>query len=133
MDSTPPKLTGPNNELAKERNRAAAERTMTAWIQNCLTLIGFGIVVDQISLALFERSQSRDVLIGDGFAPILALGFIVFGIGLLGVALVQHHIEVKSIEQDDYVLQSVSELNNYVVGAILLFGFMSLIAIFLAL
>ena len=43
--SQPNKLRGSTNELAKERNRAAAERTMTTWIQNCLTLIGFGFAI----------------------------------------------------------------------------------------
>lgn len=35
------KPTGDTNELAKERNRVAAERTLTSWIQNCLILITF--------------------------------------------------------------------------------------------
>ena len=30
------------NELAKERNREAAERTLMAWIRTALSLIGFG-------------------------------------------------------------------------------------------
>ena len=30
------------NEFAKERNRAAAERTLMAWIRTALSLIGFG-------------------------------------------------------------------------------------------
>jgi putative membrane protein len=121
----PERLTGPTNELAKERNRAAAERTMTAWIQNCLTLIGFGIAVDQISQALTMRAANDTVLITGRFAPIVALGFIIFGIGLLGIALVQYRLEVKSIERDNYVLLSVSELNRVVVGAILVFGVLS--------
>ena len=40
-----------NTELAKERNRAAAERTLMAWIRTCLALISFGFGVDRIVTA----------------------------------------------------------------------------------
>ena len=53
--SQPRKLSGINNELAKERNRAAAERTINAWIGNCLSLIGTGVAIDQISRSLRQR------------------------------------------------------------------------------
>jgi putative membrane protein len=43
---------GTTNELAKERNRAAAERTMNSWIGNCLGLIGVGVAFDQINQSL---------------------------------------------------------------------------------
>jgi putative membrane protein len=126
MDSArPERLTGPTNELAKERNRAAAERTLNAWVQNCLTLIGFGIAVDQISQALAVRAQANNMLVDETFAPILSLGFIVLGIGLLGIALVQYRLEITSIEQADYVLLSVGRLNKIVVGAIVVFGILS--------
>jgi len=36
------------NELAKERNRAAEERTLMAWIRTCLSLISFGFGLDKI-------------------------------------------------------------------------------------
>jgi uncharacterized membrane protein YidH (DUF202 family) len=37
------------NELAKERNRAAAERTLMAWIRTALSLIGFGFGIGKLS------------------------------------------------------------------------------------
>ena len=35
-------VTSVANELARERNREAAERTLMAWIRTALSLIGFG-------------------------------------------------------------------------------------------
>ncbi|WP_026736336.1 DUF202 domain-containing protein [Fischerella sp. PCC 9605] len=59
MSSIPSqKSTTASNELAKQRNRAAAERTLTSWIHNCLSVIGFGIAFDRIFNAL------NDVLFG---------------------------------------------------------------------
>ncbi|MGF1458054.1 MAG: YidH family protein [Leptolyngbyaceae cyanobacterium] len=125
----PERITGPNNELAKERNRAAAERTMTAWIQNCLTLIGFGIAVDQINQALDARSAATLVATGPSVAPLIAIGFVGFGMALLVMAWLQYRLEIRSIERADYVLLSVSQLNQIVGWAIVLFGVLSGIAL----
>ena len=43
------------NELAKQRNRDAAERTLMAWIRTCLSLISFGFGLDKIVEAI-DRS-----------------------------------------------------------------------------
>jgi inner membrane protein YidH len=48
LPSTP--STNTNTELAKERNHAAYDRTLMAWIRTALSLIGFGI-------GIFEFTQ----------------------------------------------------------------------------
>ena len=98
---------GPTNELAKERNRAAAERTMTTWIQNCLGLFGFG-------LALANQV---------GFI------FIVLGIGLLVIAMVQHSLAVQSIKQEDYFFSPSRPLNIIATSAIIVFGLLGMLII----
>ena len=43
------------NELARERNRAAADRTLMAWIRTSIAMIGFGFGVGlKISRIYFD-------------------------------------------------------------------------------
>ncbi|MEM1367334.1 MAG: DUF202 domain-containing protein [Cyanobacteria bacterium P01_H01_bin.15] len=118
-----PGLKGPTNELAKERNRAAAERTMTAWLQNCLTLIGVGLCVDDLSR--INRPEIRLNQVITYLPQLFSLILIGVGIGLLILAIAQHRLEVRSLENHDYVFMSIDQLNRMVVLAIVLFGVIS--------
>jgi putative membrane protein len=126
-----PKPTGTTNELAKERNRAAAERTLTSWIQNSITLIGFGVAFDQVIAALQQTFPQPNWTMIVTLGQILGLSLIVLGISLLILAMVQNHISVQSIERDDYILMPSRSLNLTVGSAILLFGLATLIKILL--
>jgi putative membrane protein len=55
MSEQPPSV-NITNELAKERNREAAERTLMAWIRTSLSLISFGFGVDKI-IGAINRSR----------------------------------------------------------------------------
>jgi putative membrane protein len=116
------KLFGTTNELAKERNRAAAERTINAWIGNCLGLIGLGVAFDQISQSLRQRFPDASYVMTENATHIIGLTFVGVGIVLLMIALIQHRLEIKTIEREDYVLLSISTLNRFVVAAIILLG-----------
>ena len=72
-----PNFPNPATELAKERNRAAEERTLMAWIRTSLSLIGFGFGIDRI-IAAIQQS------LGDAVNPvrltrILGLSFVALG------------------------------------------------------
>ncbi|MEO1067538.1 MAG: DUF202 domain-containing protein [Cyanobacteria bacterium J06638_6] len=125
----PPRLFGPTNELAKERNRAAAERTINAWIGNCLSLIGFGVAIDQISRSLRQRFPDVDPLTTEAITHLTSHAFMGIGLLLLGIALIQHRLEIKTIEQADYIWLSVNALNRVVVLAILLTSGLGLFAV----
>lgn len=129
MNTPQPKLFGTTNELAKERNRAAAERTINAWIGNCLSLIGIGVAIDQISRSLRQRFPDNNPLITEAVTHTTSLVFIGVGVALLGLALIQHRLIIKSIERDDYVLLSVNALNRIVVTGVLLTGYLGFFAI----
>ena len=77
----PPEPYNMTNELAKERNRAAAERTLMAWIRTSLSLISFGFGIDRIVAAIhgaFETKVDPFHLTG-----ILGLSFIIGTLALL--------------------------------------------------
>ena len=120
----PQRLFGTNNELAKERNRAAAERTINGWIGNCLSFVGVGVAIDQISRSLQQRFPEGDPLLTETITHITSIVFVGTGLVLLFLALMQHRLEIKTIEQEDYVMLSVRALNRIVVAAILLTGFL---------
>ncbi|MFQ4135943.1 YidH family protein [Nodosilinea sp. PGN35] len=117
------------NELAKERNRAAAERTINAWLGICLNLIGFGIAFDQIFRSLRRRFPDMSPAITRETATLIGMGFIGVGLVLLGIGLIQHQLAIKSIRNPDYLMLSVKELNQIVVSGIVIFGIAGLVTI----
>ncbi|MGB3534166.1 MAG: DUF202 domain-containing protein [Microcoleaceae cyanobacterium] len=95
----PPKPFNPQAELAKERNRAAAERTLMAWIRTCLALISFGFGIETVVSAI--RS-----LVGADVNPVrlsrlLGLSFIGLGTYAMLAAVIEHHRELQHIQRDE--------------------------------
>jgi putative membrane protein len=71
------------NELARERNREAAERTLMAWIRTALSLIGFGFGIGKLDAYLQGAGLHRRFDLPHS-TLIFGASFIVVGIlGLL--------------------------------------------------
>ncbi|MBE9156798.1 DUF202 domain-containing protein [Nodosilinea sp. LEGE 06152] len=107
------------NELARERTRAAAERTLNAWIGTCLSLIGFGVTFEQISRRLRQQATLE---LAPTNPAVVSIGFVGLGVVLLGLALVQHRLALRAIEQQNYVLLPIQTLNRWAVVTIVLAG-----------
>ncbi|MBE9108072.1 DUF202 domain-containing protein [Nodosilinea sp. LEGE 07298] len=94
----------PATELAKERNRAAEERTLMAWIRTSLALIGFGFGIERIVAAIYQT-------LGNTVNPlplsrVLGLSFVALGtFALLGAAL-DHNHQLQRIQRNDLVYRS---------------------------
>ncbi|MBE9138195.1 DUF202 domain-containing protein [Nodosilinea sp. LEGE 07088] len=102
-NSMPP-VPNPGTELAKERNRAAEERTLMAWIRTALSLIGFGFGIDRIVATI-------DQTLGGAVNPvrlsrILGLSFVALGTLALLFAALDHRHQLHRIQRNDLVYVS---------------------------
>jgi len=96
-----PQVPNPGTELAKERNRAAEERTLMAWIRTSLSLIGFGFGIDRIVAAI-------DQSLGGTLNPlrlsrILGLSFVALGTFAMLYAAIDHRHQLQRIQRNDLV------------------------------
>jgi putative membrane protein len=88
------------NELARQRNRDAAERTLMAWIRTCLSLISFGFGLDKIVAAIDRATGDQGPRPG---VIAVAVAFVFTGILAMAAATVQHVRELKRLRRDDFV------------------------------
>lgn len=100
MSQDPPAPTPPSpaTELAKERNRAAEERTLMAWIRTCLSLISFGFGIERIVTVLHQE-------LGDTINPlrlsrILGLAFVALGTLAMLVAAKDHRDQLQRLQNN---------------------------------
>jgi putative membrane protein len=112
------------NELAKERNRAAAERTLMAWIRTCLSLISFGFGLDKIIAAINNRGGGRGH--AEMSVRLVALGFVITGVLALATATVQHNRDLRLIRSDDFLYRSKPSIATATAAVITLIGVMAM-------
>jgi putative membrane protein len=114
-------------ELAKYRSRAAADRTLMAWIRTSLSLIGFGFGIPTIVRSIEETHLGHN-LNPVRFSVIVGLAFI--GTGTLGMALGlrEHRRLLKQIESDRYTYET-SHSAEIVGVALLVIGLVSFIGV----
>lgn len=116
------------NELAKERNRAGADRTLMAWIRTSLSLITFGFGIDKILAAINRGNLAKSSSVGLG-VDIVAVGFILIGIASLIAALIEHRLILRRVNQPDFVYQDRRSIAGVTAMLIILVGAFALITI----
>jgi putative membrane protein len=116
------------NELARQRNRDAAERTLMAWIRTCLALISFGFGLDNIVTAIY--STPGDAAPRPGVNAV-ALAFVFTGILAMVAAIVQHNLELKRLSRIDYFYQETPRLAAATATLIALIGVMAMVILVL--
>ena len=94
------------NELARERNREAAERTLMAWIRTALSLIGFGFGIGKVYECLRSVGTHASV---DPICSALIFGSSLIALGMLALiaAVIQHTRILQQLEAPDYAYNSM--------------------------
>jgi putative membrane protein len=120
-------LASDRTELAKYRSRAAADRTLMAWIRTSLSLIGFGFGIPTI-VRTIENTQVGHQIDRVRFSVIVGLAFI--GTGMLGMALglKEHRRLLQQIQRDRYTYEE-SHSAEIIGVALLVIGFISFIGV----
>ena len=122
-----PNPPNPGTELAKERNRAAEERTLMAWIRTSLSLIGFGFGIERIITAIHQA-------FGDAINPvrleqILGLSFVALGTFALIFAALDHKRQLQRIQRNDLVYTSRRSPSLFVAYVLAFLGAIAFIGI----
>ena len=117
-----------NNELAKERNRAAAERTLMAWIRTALSLISFGFGIDRLVAAVQSSRLSASDHV-DISVRLLAIGFIAIGNVALLVAVLQHQQVLKRIRRNDFRYDPPIPIATITAISLLMIGTLALLTL----
>jgi putative membrane protein len=94
MNPYPP---NPQPELARERNRIAADRSLLSFVRNSVTLISTGVGVDQILRRLAPIDPNLDLWI-----YLISLVFIGLGVVNLLCAALDYQGEMKRLRQPEY-------------------------------
>lgn len=118
------------DELARERNRAAADRTLMAWIRTSLSLIAFGFSIGKIADYLKKANPDR-MLDPIDSARIFGEAFIALGVFGLIAAIVQYRRIVKQIKQGEFVYTEHLPLAMITAIILLLIGVFGFVAVLL--
>ena len=116
------------NELAKQRNRDAAERTLMAWIRTCLSLISFGFGLDKIIAAIDRATAGEGVPVERG-VQLVAAAFMITGVLSMAGATVQYRRELRRLQHDDYIYRDKPQLAAATAVLISLIGVVALVLI----
>jgi putative membrane protein len=127
MNDTPA-ATSVANELARERNREAAERTLMAWIRTALSLIGFGFGIGKLD-EYFRSAGLRTGLELGHSTLIFGASFIVVGVLGLLAAIVQHVRVLRRLSQPNFAYNAMRPIAMTVAALLMLIGVFGLVAI----
>ncbi len=93
--------------LAKQRNRNSAERTLLAWIRTSLALIGFGFGIPGILDFLLKKDPTHIPALLRNI-KIFGLSFIALGLFGIMIAVYQYRVEIYRINHPHYTYKKHS-------------------------
>ena len=87
----------PQDELARERNHLAADRSLLSFVRSSLTLIGIGVGIDQVVSAIAPGGRFIDI-----WAYILSLLLIGLGAVTLALSIRDYQGEIQRLKAPVY-------------------------------
>ena len=87
----------PQDELARERNHLAADRSLLSFVRSSLTLIGIGVGVDQVVSAIAPSGRFIDT-----WAYVLSLVLVGLGAITLALAIRDYQGEMNRLKAPVY-------------------------------
>ncbi|MFN5757234.1 MAG: YidH family protein [Planctomycetia bacterium] len=122
MSDSPTSLT---NELARERNREAADRTLLAWVRTSLAMISLGFGIERLGQAALAF-DGRMV----GFSPVKTRLFgatlIALGVAATLAGMWEHKRVLTSIAGADYRYADRPPIARYMGVALVIVGLAAL-------
>jgi putative membrane protein len=120
------------NELAKERNRAAYDRTLMAWIRTAISLIGFGFAIAKsYEYIHMDEMEKTGRFIDQIHAPLwFGMSFIVLGMLCILGGVIQYAEVVKRIQSAQFTYGEPRPLAKIVALILLIIGIFALITLF---
>jgi len=115
------------NELARERNREAADRTLLAWIRTSLAMISLGFGIERLGQAALSLDGRLS-----GFSPlktqVFGASLIVLGMAATLAGMWEHRHMLSAIRRDDYRYSDRPPIARYMGWALVLVGAAALAA-----
>jgi putative membrane protein len=128
MANPPNNPTSLANELARERNREAADRTLLAWIRTSLALISFGFGIERLGQAAIELDGKLA-----GFSAIRTrIGgavLVALGVAATLAGMWEHRRMLQAIASDDYRYADRPPIARYMAIALVAVGLAALVLI----
>jgi len=120
------------NELAKERNRAAYDRTLMAWIRTAISLIGFGFAIAKsYEYIQMDEMEKTGRFIDQIHAPLwFGMSFILLGMLCILGGVIQYVKVVKQIQTGEFTYGEPRPLAKIIALILLIIGVFALITIF---
>jgi putative membrane protein len=127
-NDTKPKQT---NELAKERTRESADRTLNAWIRTSISLIGFGFAIAKSYEYVETGYEGWTGKILDPFHAPLFFGGAFIVLGLLGTfaAVIQYGRILDRIRSGRFTYMEPQRLPQIMAISVLVMGLFGLVAV----
>lgn len=116
------------NELARERNREAADRTLLAWIRTSLALISLGFGIERLGQAAVGLDGRLS-----GYTPmksrIFGATLIMLGVAATLAGMWEHRHVLRSIARIDYRYADRPAIALFLGSALVVVGLAALIVI----